>query len=161
MNQPFKGFEIIDDPLLNRSTAFTEEERSQLGLHGLLPPQVETIEQQLERAYEAYGSKDTDIGRHIYLRGLQDTNEVLFYRLIIEHLAEMMPIIYTPVVGAACQKFSEIYRRPRGLFIAYPDKHRIEEILRSFEDVDVKAIVVTDGEGVLGLGDQGVGGMGI
>ncbi|MGE4608517.1 MAG: NAD-dependent malic enzyme [Myxococcota bacterium] len=161
MDIPFKGFEIIDNPLLNRGTAFTEKQRDRLGLHGLLPPHVETLEEQLERAYEAYGHKDSDMGRHIYLRGLQDTNEVLFYRLIIDHLAEMMPIIYTPVVGEACQKFSEIYRRPRGIFISYPDRNRIEEMLRVFESASIKAIVVTDGEGVLGLGDQGVGGMGI
>ncbi|MCH2172997.1 NAD-dependent malic enzyme [Myxococcota bacterium] len=161
MSVPFKGFDILDNPLVNRGTAFTERERTNLGLHGLLPPHVETIEEQLERAYAAFERKDSDIERHVYLRNLQDTNEVLFYRLIVERLSEMMPIIYTPTVGDACRQFSEIYRRPRGLFVSYPDRHRIEDILRTFGDSDIRAIVVTDGEGVLGLGDQGVGGMGI
>lgn len=158
---PLKGHEILNDPLLNRGTAFKVRERRQLGLLGLLPPEVEPLEEQVERAYQAFSSKTTPIEQHIFMRALQDTNEVLFYRLIIEHLHEMMPVIYTPVVGEACQKFSEIYRRPRGLFLSYPERHQIYEMLGNAPCADVKAIVVTDGERILGLGDQGAGGMGI
>ncbi len=155
------GADLIDNPLFNKATAFSAEERARFHLEGLLPPQIETLELQVERAYEAYRRKDQDLERHIYLRALQDTNEVLFYRLISEHLAEMMPIIYTPVVGAACQQFSEIYRRPRGLFISYPERDRIDAILANAPQARVEVIVVTDGERILGLGDQGAGGMGI
>ena len=109
---------LLECPLLNKGTAFSEQERLELDLVARIPPHVETLGAQVDRAYEAYRRKDTDLERHIYLRALQDTNETLFYRLLRAHLAEMMPIIYTPVVGAACQQFSEIYRRPRGLFIA-------------------------------------------
>lgn len=158
---PLRGHEILNDPLLNRGTAFKVRERRQLGLLGLLPPEVEPLEEQVERAYQAFSSKTTPIEQHIFMRALQDTNEVLFYRLIIEHLHEMMPVIYTPVVGEACQKFSEIYRRPRGLFLSYPERHQIYEMLGNAPCADVKAIVVTDGERILGLGDQGAGGMGI
>ncbi|MDG2308552.1 MAG: NAD-dependent malic enzyme [Candidatus Binatia bacterium] len=159
--QSLRGRELIDEPLWNKGTAFSEGERAALGLYGLLPPHVETLEEQASRAYEAFGGFETEIERHVYLRSVQDTNEVLFYRLVIDHLAEMMPIIYTPVVGAACQQFSEIYRRPRGLFVPYPHRDRIEEMLRNYVAEDVEAIVVTDGERILGLGDQGAGGMGI
>lgn len=155
------GADLIDNPLLNKGTAFTHEERALFGLEGLLPPQMENLDLQVERAYDAYKRKDQDLERHIYLRALQDTNEVLFYRLIHDHLAEMMPIIYTPVVGAACQQFSEIYRRPRGLFISYPERDRIDQILANAPSANVEVIVVTDGERILGLGDQGAGGMGI
>ena len=157
-----RGRELIDEPLRNKGTAFSDEERSALGLYGLLPPHVESLEDQVARAYEAFEAIESDVDRHIYLRSLQDTNEVLFYRLIVDHLAEMMPIIYTPTVGAACQQFSEIYRRPRGLFLPYPHRDRLEEMLRNYDTDDaVEAIVVTDGERILGLGDQGAGGMGI
>lgn len=149
------------NPVLNKGTAFTTEERDQLGLHGLLPPHVETLAEQVERAYEAYRRKDDDLERHIYLRALQDTNEVLFYRLLLEHIEEMMPIVYTPVVGQACQMFSHIYRRPRGLFISYPLRESIPALLRSRPHADVDVIVVTDGERILGIGDQGAGGLGI
>ncbi|MEQ8651341.1 MAG: NAD-dependent malic enzyme [Kiloniellales bacterium] len=155
------GADLIDNPLLNKGTAFTHEERALFGLDGLLPPQLENLDLQVERAYDAFKRKDQDLERHIYLRALQDTNEVLFYRLIHDHLAEMMPIIYTPVVGAACQQFSEIYRRPRGLFISYPERDRIDQILGNAPSANVEVIVVTDGERILGLGDQGAGGMGI
>ncbi len=155
------GVRVLDDPLTNRGTAFTEEERSARGLRGLLPTVVETLEQQVQRRYQAYREQPTDIARHINLRALQDTNEVLFYRLVSDHIEEMLPIIYTPTVGLACQRFSEIYRRPRGLFIAYPDRDRIGEILRNRPRREVSAIVVTDGQRVLGLGDQGIGGMSI
>ena len=119
------------------------------------------MEQQVRRGYRAYQEHPTDIARHINLRALQDTNEMLFYRLVSDHIEEMLPILYTPTVGIACQRFSEIYRRPRGLFIAYPDRDRIGEILRNRPRQKVDVIVVTDGQRVLGLGDQGIGGMGI
>ena len=153
--------ELIETPLLNKGTAFSERERSELGLLGLLPPHVETLETQVDRAYEAYGRETEDLAKHIYLRSLQDTNEVLFYRLILDHLGEMMPIIYTPVVGLACQQFSEIYGRPRGLFISYPERDSIDTMLENSPLDNVEVIVVTDGERILGLGDQGAGGMGI
>lgn len=155
------GLALLGEPILNKGTAFTVEEREKFGLLGLLPPHVETLQEQTDRAYEALKAKDTDLERHIYLRALQDTNEVLFYSLVISHVAEMMPLIYTPVVGEACEKFSEIYRRPRGLFISYPHRHEIDNILDNAINETVKAIVVTDGERILGLGDQGTGGMGI
>ena len=151
----------LEDPLSNKGTAFTEEERSALGLRGLLPSVVETLDQQAARSYQAFREQPSDIARHINLRALQDTNETLFYRLVTDHAEEMLPILYTPTVGLACQRFSEIYRRPRGLFIAYPDRDRIGEILRNRPRREVDVIVVTDGQRVLGLGDQGIGGMGI
>ena len=151
----------LEDPLANKGTAFTEEERSARGLRGLLPSVVETLEQQVARSYQAFREQPSDIARHINLRALQDTNETLFYRLVTDHAEEMLPILYTPTVGQACQRFSEIYRRPRGLFIAYPDRDRIGEILRNRPRREVDVIVVTDGQRVLGLGDQGIGGMGI
>ena len=155
------GVWVLEDPLTNKGTAFSEEERSEQGLRGLLPAVVETLEQQVDRRYQAYQEQPTDVARHINLRALQDTNETLFYRLVSDHIEEMLPILYTPTVGLACQRFSEIYRRPRGLFIAYPDRDRIREILRNRPRREVDVIVVTDGQRVLGLGDQGIGGMGI
>jgi malate dehydrogenase (oxaloacetate-decarboxylating) len=155
------GMRVLEDPLTNKGTAFTEAERSELGLRGLVPTAVETLDQQVRRRYQAYQEQPTDIARHINLRALQDTNEMLFYRLVSDHVEEMLPILYTPTVGVACQRFSEIYRRPRGLFIAYPDRGRIGEILRNRPRREVDVIVVTDGQRVLGLGDQGIGGMGI
>lgn len=155
-----KGVARVEDPLLNKGTAFTEKERLEFDLMGLLPPHIDTLEEQASRAYEAFCSKDTDLEKHIYLRQLQDENETLFYRVLLEHVEEMMPIVYTPVVGLACQQFSHIYRRPRGVFIAYPNRDSLDEILGNVKrDTDV--IVVTDGERILGLGDQGAGGMGI
>ena len=155
------GTEILSQPILNKGTAFTEQERSALGLHGLLPPHSETIDEQVARAYEAYRRKDDDLERHIYLRALQDTNEVLFYRLLLEHIEEMTPMVYTPVVAQACQQFSHIYRRPRGLFVSYPLRDSIPALLRNRPHPEVDVIVVTDGERILGIGDQGVGGLGI
>ena len=155
------GVRVLEDPLTNKGTAFSEQERSELGLRGLLPAVVETLEQQVRRRYQAYQEQPTDVARHINLRALQDTNEVLFYRLVADHIEEMLPILYTPTVGLACQRFSEIYRRPRGLFISYPDRDRIREILHNRPRRKVDVIVVTDGQRVLGLGDQGIGGMGI
>ncbi|GMV24033.1 MAG: NAD-dependent malic enzyme [Phycisphaerae bacterium] len=128
---------------------------------GLLPPRVETLEEQTARAYEAFQSRTTDLDKHIYLRALQDTNEVLFYRLLLDHIEEMMPIVYTPTVAAACEQFSHIYRRPRGLFVSYPLKDRIGEILQNRYGREIDIIVVTDGGRILGIGDQGVGGLGI
>jgi malate dehydrogenase (oxaloacetate-decarboxylating) len=155
------GVQILEDPLANKGTAFTEAERSELGLRGLLPSVVETLDQQVARSYLAFQQQPSDLARHINLRAVQDANETLFYRLILDHVEEMLPIIYTPTVGLACQRFSEIYRRPRGLFISYPDRDRIGEILRNRPRRDVDVIVVTDGQRILGLGDQGIGGMGI
>ena len=156
-----RGMDLLDQPLLNKGTAFSDLERTEYGLHGLLPPQVETLDEQVVRAYEAYRRKDDDLERHIYLRALQDTNEVLFYRLLLDHIAEMTPMVYTPVVAQACEQFSHIYRRPRGLFISYPLRDSIPALLRSRPNKDVDVIVVTDGERILGIGDQGAGGLGI
>src|SRR5499427_2444770 len=155
------GANLLNRPLLNKGTAFDDKERAALGLQGLLPPHVETLDQQSTRAYEAYQRKNDDLERHIYLRALQDTNEVLFYRLLLDHIEEMTPIVYTPVVGLACQQFSHIYRRPRGLFISYPLRDSIPMLLRNRPNRDVDVIVVTDGERILGIGDQGAGGLGI
>jgi malate dehydrogenase (oxaloacetate-decarboxylating) len=158
---PLTGVALQDCPFFNKSSATTAEERRQLGLLGLLPPHVSNLQDQLARRYREYQDKPTDLERHIYLRELQDRNEVLFYALLNAHITEMLPVVYTPTVGAACQHFSHIYHRPRGLFISYPDRDHIDTILdnRPWREVDV--IVVTDGERILGLGDQGVGGMGI
>lgn len=161
LESPLTGNALLECPLLNKGTAFSEEERDELGLLGLLPPHIESLDQQVSRAYEAYQRKTADLEKHIYLRNLQDTNETLFYRLLLDHLTEMMPIIYTPVVGAACQQFSEIYRRPRGLFISYAERDAIDVILDNALQQNVEVIVVTDGERILGLGDQGAGGLGI
>jgi len=158
---PVTGSWLLECPLFNHGTAFTEEERSALGLHGLVPPHVNTIDNQVVRGYQAYLQKPTDLERHIYLRSLQDRNETLFYRLLHEHITEMMPIVYTPTVGQACQQFSHIYRRPRGLFLAYPNRDKIDGILSNRPYRDVAVVVVTDGERILGLGDQGADGMGI
>src|SRR6266850_3818322 len=155
------GMDLLDRPQLNKSTAFTEEERKKFGLQGLLPPQVESLDEQVVRAYEAYKRKDDDLERHIYLRALQDTNEVLFYRLLLDHIEEMTPMVYTPVVAVACQQFSHIYRRPRGLFVSYPMRDSIPTLLRNRPNPEVDVIVVTDGERILGIGDQGAGGLGI
>src|ERR1700733_2532788 len=156
-----RGMELLDTPLLNKGTAFNDHERSAFGLHGLLPPQVESLAEQSARAYEAFKVKPNDLEKHIYLRQLQDANETLFYRLMVDHVVEMMPIVYTPTVGLACQQFSHIYRRPRGMAISYPLRDSIGQILRNRPNREVDVIVVTDGERILGLGDQGFGGLGI
>ena len=156
-----RGSALLYNPLLNKATAFSYEERDELGLFGLLPPHIEDLESQIQRAYQAIGSKNTDIGRHIYLRQLQDTNETLFYALIGRYITEMLPLVYTPTVGLACQRFSEIYRRPRGLFVPYPRRDVMHKIMENAPLDNVEAIVVTDGERILGLGDQGAGGLGI
>jgi malate dehydrogenase (oxaloacetate-decarboxylating) len=156
-----RGQRLLTDPVLNKGTAFSDVERSEFRLHGLLPPVVETLEQQCARAYEAFRLKDNDLERHIYLRALQDANETLCLALLRRHIAEMTPIVYTPTVAQGCINFSSIYRRPRGLFISFPLRERVDELLdsRPYREVDV--IVVTDGERILGIGDQGAGGMGI
>jgi malate dehydrogenase (oxaloacetate-decarboxylating) len=156
-----RGTALLEDPTSNKGTAFTSEERMALDLDGLLPPVVESLEQQSRRCYTAFSSKQDDLERHIYLRALQDTDETLFYRLLLDHLEEMLPIVYTPVVARACAEFSHIYRRSRGLFIAYPLRDRMRKLLANRPRPDVDVIVVTDGERILGIGDQGVGGMGI
>ncbi len=156
-----KGRTLLNNPILNKGTAFSKEERTTFGLNGLLPPEMETIQTQEARAYDAYKRKKTDMGRHVYLRELQDRNETLFYRLLTHHISEMLPMVYTPVVGEACTRFHEIYRQSRGLFISYPEREKMDEIIGNIDLPDVKVIVVSDGERILGLGDQGVGGMGI
>jgi malate dehydrogenase (oxaloacetate-decarboxylating) len=152
---------LLDTSLLNKGSAFSQEERREFNLLGLLPPHVSTMDEQLARNYENYKRKETDLERYIFLVALQDRNETLFYRLLEEHITEMMPIIYTPVVGLGCQQYSHIYRRPRGLYISYPQIGDIDAILDNAPCKDVEVIVVTDGERILGLGDLGVGGMGI
>ena len=158
---PYAGPTLLEMPLLNKGNAFDADERVAFNLVGLLPQNVETIDEQVERAYQQYQTCTNDLDKHIYLRGIQDDNETMFFRLLEDHLEEMLPIIYTPTVGRACEKFSEIYRNHRGIFVSYPDRHRIDDIIRSATKDNVKVLVVTDGERILGLGDQGIGGMGI
>ena len=157
----YAGPSLLETPLLNKGSAFSGRERLNFNLIGLLPPRYENIEEQVKRAYMQYKSFDQPINKHIYLRAVQDNNETLFYRLLNEHLVEMLPIIYTPTVGEACEHFSDIYRSARGIIASYEERQFMDEILRSVTKDRVKVIVVTDGERVLGLGDQGVGGMGI
>lgn len=153
------GQRLLDDPLLNKASAFPEEERRELGLLGLLPLHTSTIEEQLARVYENYQRKDSDIERYIFLAALQDRNETLFYRLLQEHVTEMMPIIYTPTVGEGCRQYSHVFRRPRGLYVSYPYRDEILALLNNAPAENAEVIVVTDGERILGLGDLGVGGM--
>ena len=155
------GHLLLDNPALNKGSAFSQEERREFGLLGLLPPHTSTIDEQAARAYENYRRKETDVERYVFLVSLQDRNETLFYRLLQEHTAEMMPIIYTPTVGAGCQSYSHLFRRPRGLYISYPERDEIDAILANAPTKEPAVIVVTDGERILGLGDLGVGGMGI
>ena len=155
------GYELLNDPLLNKGTAFTEAERDAFELHGLLPPHVATLDYQVQRRLDAFRKLGSDIQKYVFLRGLQDTNETLFYALLTQNIEEMMPIVYTPTVGLGCQQFSSIFRKPRGLFLSYPHKDDIRRILGNPRFDGVEAIVVSDGERILGLGDQGAGGMGI
>lgn len=156
------GHNILNMPVLNKGSAWSEEERVGLGLLGLLPHHVSSIEEQLARVYRNYQQRTSNLDRYLYLTDLQDRNETLFYRLLLEHITEMMPIIYTPEVGVACQRYSHLFHRPRGLFIDYPHRDHIETMLRAWHFADqVRVIVVTDGERILGLGDQGMGGIGI
>ena len=155
------GFTLLNHPRLNKGTAFTEEERDEFDLHGLLPPHVGTLAEQIARRKRVFDSLETPFARYSFMRDLQDINETLFYALITSFISEMMPIVYTPTVGEGCQRFSEVWRKPRGLFLGYPNQARIEKILSHKRYDNVKAIVVSDGERILGLGDQGAGGMGI
>jgi malate dehydrogenase (oxaloacetate-decarboxylating) len=155
------GFDLINSPRLNKGTAFSAHERDVFDLHGLLPPHVGTLDEQIERRTEALADESTPFTKYSLLRDLQDTNETLFYALLVRNIEEMLPLVYTPTVGEGCQRFSEIWRKPRGLFLSYPNKDRIDQILKHTRYDDVKCIVVSDGERILGLGDQGAGGMGI
>jgi len=155
------GFDLLSHPLLNKGTAFTEHERDQFHLHGLLPPHVGTLEEQVTRRLRALRSQESDFERYGLLRDLQDMNETLFYALVVRNIEETMPLVYTPTVGEGCQRFSEIWRRARGVFLSYPNKNRIREILANPQFDKVRVIVASDGERILGLGDQGAGGMGI
>lgn len=156
-----RGLDLLQDPRLNKGTAFTEKERAALSLVGLLPPRVFTIEEQLGRVMENFYAKPTDLERYVFMVALQDRNETLFYRTVVDHLPEMMPIIYTPTVGEACARFGHIFRRPRGLYLSSRDRGRVAEVLRNWPEREVAVIVVTDGERILGLGDLGSYGMGI
>lgn len=157
----YSGSTLLETPLLNKGSAFSLSERQQFNLTGLLPPRYESIEEQATRAYQQYSNFKSDLNKHIYLRAIHDNNETLFFKLIQCYLTEMMPIIYTPTVGDACEQFSDIYRSSRGLFICYEQKDNLDDILRNTTKKNIKIIVVTDGERILGLGDQGIGGMGI
>lgn len=154
-------FSLVGNPVLNKGMGFTEAERVEFDLHGLVPPRVATLQEQSDRSYEAFSNKKTELEKYLYLRDLQDSNETLFYYVLTQHVEEIMPIVYTPTVGLGCQRFSHVYRRPRGLFLAYPCREYLDKILANPRFDKVRAIVVTDGERILGLGDQGAGGMGI
>jgi len=158
---PLSGYELLNEPLLNKGTAFTEAERDQFDLHGLLPPHVARLEDQVKRRLDAFHSLNSDMQKHTFLRGLQDSNEVLFYALLTRNIEEMMPIVYTPTVGLGCQNFSHIFRKARGLFLSVPHKQDIRRIISHPRYDRIDAVVVSDGERILGLGDQGAGGMGI
>ena len=155
------GYDLLNDPRLNKGTAFTDQERDVFALHGLLPPHIGTLDDQIARRKKALQNRSTPFAKYALMRDLQDTNETLFYALIVRNVREALPIVYTPTVGEGCQRFSEIWRKPRGLFISYPNKHRIDQILSHARYEGIKCIVVSDGERILGLGDQGAGGMGI
>ncbi len=158
---PLRGAELLTDPLLNKGTAFTEKERDQLGLRGLLPPRVFSLDEQVARSYGNFKRKTDPLEKYIFLSTLQNRNETLYYRLVMDHLEEMIPIIYTPTVGQACLEFGAIFRRSRGLYVSIRDRGRVAEVLSHWPKTDVRMIVVTDGERILGLGDLGALGMGI
>lgn len=158
---PFKGHRLVEHPMYNKGTAFTQQEREALDLVGLLPELVATLELQCQRAYESFLAKPNNLEKYIYLISLQDRNETLFYRLLLDHLEEMLPIVYTPTVGEACLQFSHIFRRPRGSYVTANNVHKIDKVLANVPFSNVSLIVATDGERILGLGDQGAGGMGI
>ncbi|MGB5231175.1 MAG: NAD-dependent malic enzyme [Desulfoprunum sp.] len=155
------GFDLIRDPAMNKGTAFTIEEREALGLRGLLPPRVHTIDEQVERVLWNLRKKPTDLERYIFLTSLQDRNKTLFYRVLLDNIEDLMPIVYTPTVGLACLQYGHIFRRPRGIYLTIEDKGRVAEILGNWHRKDIRIIVVTDGERILGLGDLGADGMGI
>ena len=158
---PLAGYQLLADPFLNKGTAFTDEERDAFELHGLLPPRVGTLDEQVSRRLQALRGFATDLERYAFLRDLQDTNETVFYALLTRNIEELLPIVYTPTVGAGCQHFSRLFRKPRGLFLSLPHRKRIKQILANPQFDRTEVIVVTDGERILGLGDQGAGGMGI
>jgi len=155
------GYDLVNSPRLNKGTAFTDHERDIFHLHGLLPPHVGTLDEQLDRRMQALDEQSTPFNKYAFLRDLQDINETLFYALLVRNVEKMLPLVYTPTVGEGCQRFSEIWRKPRGLFLSYPNKDRITQILSHPRYDAIKCIVVSDGERILGLGDQGAGGMGI
>jgi malate dehydrogenase (oxaloacetate-decarboxylating) len=157
----FSGYHLLRDPMLNKGTAFSEAERDEFDLHGLLPPHVGTLPEQASRRLDVLRGYETDLERYAFVRDLQDNNETLFYALLVDHLEELLPIVYTPTVGEGCRKFSQVFRKPRGLYLSPPHKDRLTQILSHPRFNQVEAIVVTDGERILGLGDQGAGGMGI
>src|SRR5688572_10801147 len=156
---PWRGPQLLAHPMYNKSTAFSEAERQAFGLSGLLPSAVSTMEQQAQRAYGNIARKTDALERYIGLAALQDRNEHLFYRVLLDHLEELLPIVYTPTVGRACQEFSRIFRRARGLWITPGEQGRVYEALGNAPFEDVRLIVVTDNQSILGLGDQGAGGM--
>jgi malate dehydrogenase (oxaloacetate-decarboxylating) len=156
-----EGTALLTDPLLNKGTAFTEDERTAFALHGLLPPHVSTLDEQVDRALQAVRTFETTLERYLFLTDLQDSNETLFYALLTRNLAELLPLVYTPTVGEGCQEFSHYWQYPRGLFLSWPHRDNIKEILAHPRYDRVEVIVVSDGERILGLGDQGAGGMGI
>ena len=156
-----RNFDVLHDGTLNKSVGFTKEERAQLGLRGLLPYAITDQEIQVSRVMESLRRKAYDIERYILLSALQDRNEKLFYRVVIDHIEEIMPLIYTPTVGQACKEFSHIFRRSKGFYITPEDKGEIRTILDNWPEKDIRVIVVTDGQRILGLGDLGANGMGI
>lgn len=156
-----KGVALLHNPMLNKGTAFTEKERDGLGLRGLLPPHVHTQKEQMQRVMNTFAKKPNDLERYVQLISLQDRNETLFYRVIMDHIETMMPIIYTPTVGKACQEYGHLFRRPRGIYISAKDKGKVAKVLKNWAYKDIRVIVVTDGERILGLGDLGTFGMGI
>jgi len=155
------GYDLLLHPGLNKGTAFTEEERTVFALHGLLPPHIGTLDDQRARRKRALDNEPSAFGKYTLMRDLQDSDETLFYSLIAHYVEELLPVVYTPAVGEGCQRFSEIWRKPRGLFISYPNRDRIDQILANPRYNEIRCIVVSDGERILGLGDQGAGGMGI
>ncbi|HSC97161.1 MAG TPA: NAD-dependent malic enzyme, partial [Burkholderiales bacterium] len=156
-----RGVDVLRDPASNHGTAFTDAERDALGLHGLLPPHVATMEAQVGRVLENFRRKATTLEKYIDLSSLHDRNETLFFRVLADHLDEMMPIVYTPTVGQACQEYGHIFQRSRGIFVSATDRHKVEDVLRNWPEKPVRMIVVTDGERILGLGDLGANGMAI
>jgi malate dehydrogenase (oxaloacetate-decarboxylating)(NADP+) len=156
-----RGIELLHDPTLNKGTAFTEEERDALGLRGLLPPHVHTMDEQVLRVLQNFDAKPNNLEKYIHMIALQDRNETLFYRVVLDQIEQMMPIIYTPTVGQGCQEYGRVFRRPRGLYISAGDRGRVADVLGNWPHRDARIIVVTDGERILGLGDLGANGMGI
>ena len=158
---PLTGWELLADPLLNKGTAFTEAERNAFDLHGLLPPHIGTLEEQVSRRLMVLRRFASDLERYAFLSELHDNNETLFFALLEQNIEELLPLVYTPTVGAGCQQFSQLFRKPRGLFLSLPHRQRLRQILANPRFNRIEAIVLTDGERILGLGDQGAGGMGI